>query len=220
MNELFVYDDDEVGEVEDLSSSLHKAKRNTNSEFQQFEQSDKDVQDNSESEDSENELTSKKRLLLANPTPKLVHNKRKKLEKELSAKQRDMVLINTEKTEIFIKTSIARGLVKSNKCINSAMSKMADSNNSLGAGLVQGIGMLAQALSQNQQPQNHSVTGNLGMNFQPPFQPPSQPSFQPLSNFPSNQCQAYDGQGGNDHKMTAQVTNCSPESEDKVYTTL
>ena len=97
-----------------------------------------------------------------------------------------MVPKNTAKKEIHLKTSIARGLVESNKSVNGAMSKMADSINSLGAGLVQGFGMLAQALSQNQQPQNNPVVGNLGMNFQPPFQP--------LSNFPSNQSQAYDGQ--------------------------
>ena len=79
--------------------------------------------------------------------------------------------MSTAKNKIDLKTSIARGLMESNKCINSAMSKIADSINSLGAGLVQGFGMLTQALSQNQQPQNHPVVGNLGMNFQPPFQP-------------------------------------------------
>ena len=48
LNGLFVNDGDEVGGGEDLSSILHKAKRNTNTEFQQFEQSDKYVQDNGE----------------------------------------------------------------------------------------------------------------------------------------------------------------------------
>ena len=94
--------------------------------------------------------------------------------------------------------------MESNKSINSAMTKMGDSINSLGAGLVQGFEMLAQPLSQNEQPQNHPVFGNLAMNFQP--------AFQPLSNFPGNQYQAYDGQLGNDQRMTAQLSNYGPGS--------
>ena len=203
LSELFVNDEEEE-DLSRLSSSVHTAKRNTSSDFQQVDQPDQDEQENSESENSDNELASKKRLLPANPTPTFVDNKRKKLEKQLSAKQRDMVLINAAKKEIDLKTNIAHGLVESNKSINSAMTKMADSINSLGAGLVQGFGMLAQALSQNQQPQNHPVFGNLGMNFQPPFQP--------LSNFPGNQYQAYDGQPGNDQRMTAQLSNYGPGS--------
>ena len=52
-------------------------------------------------------LASKKRLVPANPTPTFVDNKRKKSEKQLSAKQRDMVLINAAKKEIDLKTNIA-----------------------------------------------------------------------------------------------------------------
>ena len=130
-SELFAND-----EEEELSSNLHKAKRNMNSDMQQFEEPDIDLQNSSESEESDNQVASKKRLLPVNSTPKFVDNKRKKLEKQLSAKKRDMVLINAAKKEIDLKTSIASGLVESNKSINNAMGKMADSINSLGAGLV------------------------------------------------------------------------------------
>jgi hypothetical protein len=175
LSELFV-----DGEEEELNSSMGKATRNTE-ELQQLDlpttvEATVDLAINSESEDSNSfDRVSKKRSLAANSTPVFVDNKRKKLEKQLSAKQRDMVLINAAKKEIDLKTSIAHGLVESNKSINSAMSKMADSINSLGAGLVQGFGLLAQALSQNQQPQPQPVFGNFGMNFQP------------LSSFPGNQ---------------------------------
>ena len=207
-SELFAND-----EEEELSSNLHKAKRNMNSDMQQFEEPDIDQQNSSESEESDNQVASKKRLLPVNSTPKFVDNKRKKLEKQLSAKERDMVLINAAKKEIDLKTSIASGLVEFNKSINNAMGKMADSINSLGAGLVPGFAMLAQALThnqqpQNQQPQNLPVFGNLGMNFHP------------LSGIPINQYHVYENQPENDHRMAAQVTNSSPENGDKVYASL
>ena len=68
--------------------------------------------------------------------------------------------------------------------------------------------MLAQALTQNQQPQNLPVFGNLGMNLQPP------------SGIPINQYHVYENQPRNDHRMAAQVTNSSPENGDKVYASL
>ena len=82
------------------------------------------------------------------------------MEKQLSSKQREMVMINAAKKEIELKTSIAQGLLDSNKNVNSAMSKMADSIHSLGNGLVQGFGLLAQALTHgNQQPPLYPVQG-------------------------------------------------------------
>ena len=60
------------------------------------------------------------------------------------------------------------------------MGKMADSINSLGAGLVQGFGILAQALTQNQQPQNLPVFDNLGINVHA------------LSGIPINQYHVYE----------------------------
>ena len=68
LSELFVNDAEEE-DLSRLSSSVHTAKRNTSSDFQQVDQPDQDEQENSESENSDNELHSKKRLLPANPTP-------------------------------------------------------------------------------------------------------------------------------------------------------
>ena len=55
--------------------------------------------------------------------------------------------------------------------------------------------MLAQALTQNQQPQNLPVFGNLEMNFQPP------------SGIPINQYHVYENQPGNDHRVAASSGN-------------
>ena len=61
------------------------------------------------------------------------------------------------------------------------MGKMAESINSLGTGLVQGFGLLARALSQNQPQQSYPVHGI-------PFQP------MPMAQFANNQ--QLDGQFG------------------------
>lgn len=115
----------------------------------------------SNNESSEVEQSSSlKRSADVNPTPKFVDNKRKKMEKQLSSRQREMVVINAAKKEIELKTSIAQGLLDSNKNRNSAMSKMVDSIHSLGNGLVQGFGLLAQALTHgNQRPPLYPVQG-------------------------------------------------------------
>ena len=72
-----------------------------------------------------------------------------------------MVLIDSAKKEIELKNNIVQGMLDSNKHINSAMSKVAEWIGSLGAGIVQGFGLLAQALSaqtnQNQQMNSYPV---------------------------------------------------------------
>jgi hypothetical protein len=195
----FVETDDE----ETFMNSLFEKEDDANSQVKQPEL--QDVENNSESEESDSTLDSRKRIVPVNSTPKFVDNKRKKLEKQLSAKQRDMVLMNAAKKEIDSKTSIAHGLLESNKGINSAMSKMADSISSLGTGLVQGFGLLAQALSQNQQQQQNHPFGNFGVNYQP------------LAGFPNTQ---YHSQPINHQRVATQSQQSKSGGADKGYVTL
>ncbi len=158
--------------------------------------------DNSESEDSDTQAGSNKQVLPVNPTPKFVDNKRKKLEKQLSAKQRDMVLMDAAKKEIQLKTTIAHGLLDSNKSINNTIGQMAESINSLGAGLVQGFSLLAQALSQNQQQQNYPVHGI-------PFQP------MPMAQMSNSQY--HNAQFAQDRRLSAsQVFNPTTDDSDNL----
>jgi hypothetical protein len=113
--------------------------------------------------------------------------------------------MNAAKKEIDLKTSIAHGLLESNKGINSAMSKMADSISSLGTGLVQGFGLLAQALSQNQQQQQNHPFGNFGVNYQP------------LAGFPNTQ---YHSQPINHQRVATQSQQSKSGGADKGYVTL
>jgi hypothetical protein len=112
--------------------------------------------------------------------------------------------MNAAKKEIDLKTSIAHGLLESNKGINSAMSKMADSISSLGTGLVQGFGLSAQALSQNQQ-QNHPAFGNFGVNYKP------------LAGFPNTH---YHSQPINHERIATQSQQSKSGGADKGYVTL
>ena len=199
----------ETDDEETFMNSLFEKEDDANSQVKQ--PGLQDVENNSESEESDTILDSRKRIVPVNSTPKFVNNKRKKLEKQLSAKQRDMVLMNAAKKEIDLKTSIAHGLLESNKGINSAMSKMADSISSLGTGLVQGFGLLAQALSQNQQQQqqqqqqNHPAFGNFGVNYQP------------LAGFPNTQ---YHSQHINHQRVATQSQQSKSGGADKGYVTL
>ncbi|CAB3999213.1 Hypothetical predicted protein [Paramuricea clavata] len=195
----FVETDDE----ETFMNNLFEKEDDANSQVKQPEL--QDVENNSESEESDTTLDSRKRIVPVNSTPKFVENKRKKLKKQLSAKQRDMVLMNAAKKEIDLKTSIPHGLLESNKGINSAMSEMADSIRSLGTGLVQGFGLLAQALSQNQQQQHHPAFGNFGVNYQP------------LAGFPNTQ---YHSQHINHQWVATQSQQSESGGTDKGYVTL
>jgi hypothetical protein len=130
----------ETDDEEIFMNSLFEKEDDANSQVQQPEL--QDVENNSESEESDTTLDSKKRIVPVNSTPKFVDNKRKKLEKQLSAKQRDMVLMHAAK-----------------KDINSAMNKMVDSISSLGTGLVQGFGLLAHLKTNNN---NNKIIQPLG----------------------------------------------------------
>ena len=75
---------------------------------------DNDIQTHeiSDNESSEEEQSSSlKRSADVNPTPKFVDNKRKKMEKQLSSKQQEMVMINDAIKEIELKTIITQGLL-------------------------------------------------------------------------------------------------------------
>ena len=191
--------EDEDQELANVFNEMEALKEAESWPYLQSEQQDKNNLNNSESDDSDTHASSNKRALPVNPTPKFVDNKRKKLEKQISAKQRDMVLLDAAKKEIELKTTIAHGLLDSNKSINNAMGQMAESINSLGSGPVQGFSMLAQALSQNQQQQNYPLHGI-------PFQQ------MPMTPLPTNHY--LDGQFGQERRLSSnQVPVFNPPTD-------
>ena len=85
---------------------------------------------------------------------KLVDNKRKKLEKPLSAHQRDQVMLKIAKEELDVKKRNAEIMEKSSQGMEKMLEAMTQSLTSLGQQLGGGLMLLAQAMSSNQNNQN------------------------------------------------------------------
>ena len=89
---------------------------------------------------------------------KVSENKRRKLEKPLSAQQRDQVMVKVAKEELELKKKNAEILDRTAKGMETMVQTMAQSINNLGEHLGNGLLMLAQAmtnLNQQYQPMNH-----------------------------------------------------------------
>ena len=81
-------------------------------------------------------------------TAKFVDNKRVKLEKNLSANQRDQVLIGLARDELGLKESTVKELAASTRMMERSMQSIATSIESLGSSLGTGLALLARALAQ------------------------------------------------------------------------
>ena len=86
----------------------------------------------------------------------LTDNKRGKLEKPLSALQRDQVMLRVAKEELETKKENAATLKESSKSMEKSMEMMAQAINSLGQQVGNGLMMIAQSLSANNLPMAHT----------------------------------------------------------------
>ena len=93
------------------------------------------------------------------PTARFVDNKRKILDKNLSANQRDQVFLNLAKDEVQLKQKLMDRLTEATKESNKALESISQSMVVVGKSIVDGLALLATALSgvQTQQtPQGHA----------------------------------------------------------------
>ena len=109
---------------------------------------------------------SKKRPLC---TRKIIDNKRKHLEKPLSAAKRDEVLLRAAREDIELKKKQMEHMQESQKALVDMAKSMSASLDSLGKSVSDGLGMLAMALNPNAF-QNASI-GSI------PHTPPPMPGF-------------------------------------------
>ena len=84
-------------------------------------------------------------------THKFVDKKRKFMEKNLSAHQRDQSFLKVALDEIKVKENMLQALTESNKESSRAMEKIAESIASVGKSIGDGLGFLAAALANNNQ---------------------------------------------------------------------
>ena len=82
-----------------------------------------------------------------NTAAKLVDNKRRHLQKPLSAAKRDQVLMNATKEDLQLKKDFMLQMKKSQETFNEISSKLSTSIESLGKGISEGLGLLAMALN-------------------------------------------------------------------------
>ncbi|KAJ7386716.1 hypothetical protein OS493_006728 [Desmophyllum pertusum] len=100
-----------------------------------------------------------KKRIAPNPVPKLIDNKRKHLERQLSASQRDRLLMNESKEDSQFKKDIAEAIRQSNETFAQSMQQMSMSMQQVAQGFTQSFQFLARAM----------FTDNPG---QPPYQYP------------------------------------------------
>ena len=119
-------DEEDVGSEEEI--------RSKNEEEDVFETLDKESE----------EPTGKEKSL--NPTPRFVNNKRKNMEKSLSASQGDQVYLNMAKQELKLKRNIVDQLATATQESNNAIEKISQSIENVGKSISDGLFVLAGAL--------------------------------------------------------------------------
>lgn len=134
-------------------------------------------------ESSTPNLSQKKNNVSVNPTPRFVDNKRKNMEKNLSAGQRDQVYLKMAKDELILKKNLVDKLTAATIESNKALEKMSASIESVGKSIGEGLKHLAVAIGSNPPlaPPHHQY-----QNYQ---QNPYQPSYSQQmqnTNYPPN----------------------------------
>eukprot|EP00112_Aurelia_sp_Birch-Aquarium-sp1_P013134 Seg2779.1 transcript_id=Seg2779.1/GoldUCD/mRNA.D3Y31 product="hypothetical protein" protein_id=Seg2779.1/GoldUCD/D3Y31 len=99
-------------------------------------------------DDSHPTVVIRKRKITGNAAPRLNDNKRKHMERQLSAPQRDQLLINESKEDAQFKRDIAEAIRQSNATFAESMQQMSQSITEVAHGLTRSIEMMSQAIMQ------------------------------------------------------------------------
>ena len=121
-----------------------------------------------------------KRKMHSNPVPKLIDNKRKHMERQLSAAQRDELLINEAKEDSQFKKSLAEAIQQSNETFAQSMQQMSMS-----------IMQVAQGLSRSMEIMSQALVQQLPYNFQNPSTPMQYNGGQNHTNYYQNAAMNY-----------------------------
>ena len=114
-------------------------------------QSDEDIGlSDTESTSSQQSINSAKsgatKRTASNPAPKLIVNKRKHLERQLSAKQRDQLLLRESQEDSRFKKDIAEAIRQSNETFAESMKQMSESMKEMTRGLTSSFQVLTMAM--------------------------------------------------------------------------
>ena len=122
-------------------------------------------------------------------TPRIVDNKRKHLEKPLSAAKRDEVLLRAAKDDIALKKQHMLNMQQGQNALIEMARTMSTSLNSLGKNVSDGLGLLAMALNPNGMQLTNNSFGNTSIHNNPsqPINQQGSHGFYPTQRFPSHQ---------------------------------
>ena len=116
----------------------------------------------------------RKRKYAQNPAPRLIDNKRKHMERQLSAAQRDQLLLNESKEDAQFKRDMAEAIRQSNETFATAIQQMSMSIMQVAQGMARSMEMMSNVICQQNQQQLYQS--------QPTFERES--SFQRQGYFP------------------------------------
>ena len=136
----------ESNDEEDLSVKNKKKKTDSNSEQK-------------EASDLEQSASSK-------ITAKFVDDKRKQLQKNLSANQRDQQYLGVAMKDLQMKETLVKTLKESNSETNKMMEKISESISSVGKSIGDGMALLAQALAPPQLPSERGFNHYMATGYQ------------------------------------------------------
>jgi len=140
------------GESQFEKESEEQNDSNTREEGEEEEKEETPAEEEETTADEVNgETSSQRKTSKTNPTPKFVDNKRKLLEKQLSASQRDQIYLNLAKEELTMKQNMVNSLADITKESNKAFSEIGKSIEKVGESIGNGLALLAQAFSGNLQ---------------------------------------------------------------------
>ena len=135
------------------STENESADDEDSNEFIEQESDDEEKEEEEEKEKESEEGTGiSDKGITTNPTPKFVDNKRKNMEKRLSANQRDQMYLNMAKEEVKLKQNIVNQLAAATHESNKAFEKIPQSIESVGKSIGDGLMALAGAIGGNNYP--------------------------------------------------------------------
>ncbi len=180
-----VYDNwDTLHKVWGGSPAVTAIQNQINGMFSDEEQAEDDDSDDDDigNRDSSVDTTSRTNSTREDPlnsTPKYVDNKRKNMEKQLSAGQRDHAYLILARQELSMKQSVANNLAEATRQSSLAFESLSKSIEMAGKSIGDGLALLASAIGGNQsqdpsyQPGQYN-NGGRGAQNQPPSYPPGQ----------------------------------------------
>ena len=138
----------------------------------------------------------------SSPIPKLIDDKRKHLERKLSAAQRDQLLLKEAKEDAQLKCDVAEAIRQSNESFSNSIQQMSNSMLQVGQGLAKSIEMMTTAMVAA--PQHTPAPFNIH---------PQYGHFQHVNNFAGSPGFPFDVQHSSGHQFHGSDTSASNNKE-------